>query len=167
MLTITGIEWNARDSRLFERYPSPLDSVRERSKVSIVGFPSFRGPASILLSGGGDLFLCWSFLAAGVEAVFLRVLHLGHDLPRLAAGIVMVGVSRRLQLWTSLPAFSRHELVLVHVVLFQIVRHGGADQVSQTTDYFRIIRSGLPVFRVEIWEMKWCGKKSQNSSHVT
>jgi len=98
MLTITGIEWNARDSRLFERYPSPLDSVRERSKVSIVGFPSFRGPASILLSGGGDLFLCWSFLAAGVEAVFLRVLHLGHDLPRLAAGIVMVGVSRRLQL---------------------------------------------------------------------
>jgi len=98
MLTITGIEWNARDSRLFERYPSPLDSVRERSKVSIVGFPSFRGPASILLSRGGDLFLCWSFLAAGVEAVFLRVLHLGHDLPRLAAGIVMVGVSRRLQL---------------------------------------------------------------------
>jgi len=79
-------------------------------------------PGSVVFRRGG-LLLSRSFIAPGLGAVFLGILHLGDNLASLAARVMVVGMRRRLQLGTTFSAFSRHELVLLHVILFQVVRH--------------------------------------------
>jgi len=81
------------------------------------------GRKLIFIGGRARLLLRWSFVSASFSAILLCVLHLCDDLPRLAARVVMIRVRRRLQFGATFSAFARHELVLLHVVLLQVIRH--------------------------------------------
>jgi len=106
---------------------------------------------------GGSLLLSRSLFTTGFCTVLFRVLHLGYDFSRLAARIVMIRVRWRLQFGATLPAFARHELVLLHVVLLQVVRHddlgvGGASRVQKTLVFFLI------------WlQLAFCGRSSSRN----
>jgi len=92
----------------------------ERQQPAMVG-----GYIAAPHCAGSSAVFCWgvlllgrSFVAPGLGAVLLRVLHLSDNLASLAARVVVVRVRRRLQLGTTFSTFSRHKLVLLHVVLF-------------------------------------------------
>lgn len=64
-----------------------------------------------------------SLLLRPVPSVPLHVLHLGHDLPRVAAGVEVVRVQARLQLGALLPAVPGEDvLVVLEVVVVELVQ---------------------------------------------
>ena len=67
--------------------------------VAVIRF----APGSVVFRRGG-LLLSRSFIAPGLGAVFLGILHLGDNLASLAARVMVVGMRRRLQLGTTFSA---------------------------------------------------------------